>query len=120
MKQILLVEDEVIIGSALAFSLRNAGYDVIYPVLSADEALPILKDSPVDLVLMDINIQGEPDGITVAEQMREQRKIPLIYISGLTDKATLKRAEKTDPFAFFNKPVDFFELSNSIMECLKD
>ncbi len=119
MHNILLVEDEVIIGSSLAFSLKSSGYNVIYPVLNGTEALEIVKTRDIDFILMDINIKGSFDGITTILKIYNVKEIPHIFLSGLTDSNTESRAMKTSPLAYFSKPIDFLLLEKKLADHFK-
>ncbi len=101
---ILIVEDEVIIAMELEDRLKDLGYNVLPPVSSGKEALQkVAKFSP-DLVLMDIRLKGEMDGITTAAKIREQVEIPIVYLTAHTDTQTLNRAKTTQPFGYLIKP----------------
>lgn len=104
--KILIVEDSFIVALHLKTTLETEGYQVMATCTSGEEALEIIsKDRPL-LVLMDIMIKGDMDGIETAAIIQKEFSIPVIYISALSDKATIKRAKLTQPYGFLIKPFD--------------
>jgi DNA-binding LytR/AlgR family response regulator len=104
--RILIVEDEAIVAMDLADRLEGMGYTVAGTVASGAEALRIFGSQPVDIVLMDIHIQGQQDGVDTALKIRELRPVPLIYLTAQTDAPTVERAKATFPSAYLAKPFD--------------
>ena len=104
--KILIVEDEAIMALDLAESLESAGYQALETVASGAAALAIYEKIKVDLVLMDIQIKGDLDGIDTAIQLQKIRPVPLIYLTGQTDAATVERAKISFPSAYLAKPFD--------------
>ncbi len=102
----LIVEDEAIVALDLADRLEGMGYIVAGTAASGAEALRIFAQQPVDIVLMDIHIQGSMDGIDTALKIRELRPLPLIYLTAQTDAPTVERAKATFPSAYLAKPFD--------------
>jgi len=105
MKKILVVEDEPITADTISAQLGQLGYSVTDMVLSGAEAIASVLRSPPDLVLMDINLgQQDLDGVAIAAQLKSQFRLPVIYLTGCSDEATLTRAKVTEPFGFIIKP----------------
>src|ERR1700761_2379592 len=104
--KILIVEDEGIIADNIATSLSRSGYKVAGIAASSEEAFAILPESTPDLVLMDIRIKGELDGIEPARKLRDLFDIPVIYLTAHTDPETINRAKLTGGFGFLTKPID--------------
>jgi DNA-binding LytR/AlgR family response regulator len=102
----LIVEDEAIVALDLADRLEDMGYTVAGTAASGEAALRIFAQQPVDIVLMDIHIQGPMDGIDTALKIRELRPVPLIYLTAQTDAPTVERAKATFPSAYLAKPFD--------------
>lgn len=109
-KQILVVEDEVIVGMDIQRRLKNLGYIVPVVVSSGEEAITKVRENNPDLVLMDINLYGEMDGIEAASQIHSFSEIPVIYLTAYTDGKTLERAKITEPYAYLIKPFKDREL----------
>ena len=102
---ILLIEDEAVLALDLQAMLQAEGYQVVGVASSGPRALELATQHPVDLVLCDIRLQGPWDGIETATRLLAQRPVPLIYLTALTDEATLTRALATTPAAYLPKPV---------------
>ena len=78
---ILIVEDDIIIATDLQIRLQRLGYKVIGMAKNSNEAVQLFQQNDVDLLLMDINIQGKKDGIETAQLLQNQRIVPLIYLT---------------------------------------
>ncbi len=111
---ILVVEDDPIIGADLCITLSNYGYQTIGPIASGEQALKEIEKSPVSFILMDINLQGKMDGIQAAEKAQSIRPTPVVFLSALSDEATLQRAKLVNPFGYLIKPFDGAELRATI------
>ena len=107
--KILIVEDEFILSAALSELLENEGYDVVCEADNGKDALDFYIENEVDLVLCDININGDWDGIETVEKILAHKSVPIIYLTALSDKETIERAKKTFPAAYIPKP---FHLDN--------
>lgn len=112
--QILVVEDESIVAKDIQMSLKDLGYAVSAVVSSGEEAIKKAEENNPDLVLMDIVLQGEMDGITAADQIRSRFNIPVIYLTAHAEKKTLERAKITEPFGYIIKPFENQELHTII------
>jgi DNA-binding response OmpR family regulator len=102
-KHILIVEDEWIIYDELASFLTARGYSVAPYTKSYKDAIGRIKTKYPDLVLLDINLQGDNDGIDLAQKSLKQQNIAFIYLSAFTDELTIKRAYHTNPETFLIK-----------------
>lgn len=103
--QILVVEDEKIIAINLKESLESLGYAVPAIAVTGEEAIENAMEFRPDLVLMDIRLKGDMDGIEAARQIWDNWQIPTIYVTGHSDQGTLERAKLTAPFGYILKPV---------------
>ncbi len=101
---ILVVEDELIAAENIARNLKKLGYEVIGIVDSGEEAIQAATNNHPNLVLMDIMLQGNLDGIEAAGHIRSQLKIPVIYMTAYADDDTLGRAKLTEPYGYLVKP----------------
>ncbi len=117
--QILVVEDERIIALNLKENLESLGYVVVGIAASGEKAVEKATEFHPDLVLMDIRLQGNMDGIEAAQQIWDNFSIPVIYVTGHSDKSTLERAKVTAPFGYILKPVKEQELQVSIETALQ-
>ena len=116
--KILIVEDEGIIAMCTKIALLNMGYDVLPIALSDKSALRITREHKPDLVLTDIQLHGEKDGIAVAGEIQRQLCIPIIYYSGRGDEETRERALKVPNSVFLNKLVSHKKLYRTINNAL--
>lgn len=112
--KILVVEDEGLVARDIENMVRNLGYDVSDVVSSGEEAVEQVRKLKPDLVLMDIFLRGDLDGVQAAELIRRSFKIPVIFLTAHTDDNTFDRAKVTDPFGYAHKPVEQKELMTII------
>lgn len=112
--KILVVEDEMLIGAKIAMQLTNMGYEVSGILPRGEEAILHVKDNNVDILLLDINLKGELDGIETARQIQMQSNIPIIYLTANADEATFNKAKTTRPAAFISKPFKQLDLQRAI------
>ena len=112
--RVLIVEDEALSARILHDCLQQLGYSVLGMAFSGEEAVQRVAETQPDLVLMDIKLQGEMDGVQAAEQIRTRFDIPVIYLTGCSDDATLQRAKLTEPYGYILKPFETRELHTHI------
>jgi len=112
--KILVVEDEIIIARELEARLQEIGYEVVGIAATGAEAIALAEEEHPDVVLMDIVLKGDMDGIEAATHIRSDFRIPVIYLTAFTDKATLARAQATQPYAYLVKPFAERELYANI------
>ncbi len=112
--RILVVEDESIVARDIQNRLRNLGYDVPAVVAYGDRAVEMADELRPDLVLMDIFLKGDMDGIKAAELIRARHDIPVIFLTAFADPGTLQRAKITEPFGYMLKPFEERELLTAI------
>lgn len=115
-KQILIVEDELIISLIIEKMVKNMGHRVLAKVRSGEEAVHAAESLQPDLILMDIRLQGEMDGIDAMNEIRKDSDIPVIYITGNTDQMYRNRIRRSEYLDFLTKPVTLDELSKSFSE----
>lgn len=112
--KILVVEDEIIIAMEISDRLSSMGYEVLRIVANGEMAInSVLQDKP-DLILMDIMIQGDMDGIETATKIRNFSDVPVIYLTANADDGTLQRAKVSDAFGYLIKPFEEKELNTTI------
>jgi PAS domain S-box-containing protein len=102
--KILIVEDEAVIARDIQVTLRELGYLVPPPVASGEMALQAVAAGSPDLVLMDIRIQGDLDGIQTAARIRELHGTPVVYLTSHSDETTVSRAKSTGAYGYVLKP----------------
>ncbi|MCF0054990.1 response regulator [Dyadobacter sp. CY356] len=103
--QILIVEDEAVLAMYVSDLLEAQGYTIVDVANNGREALSLFKDNRVDLLLCDINLKGDWDGIETARQINAFKPVPVIYLTAFADKQTIERAKETFPAAYLTKPV---------------
>ncbi len=103
--RILVVEDDRIIARSLRMILEQLGYEVTAMAPTGQAAIREAKETQPDLVLMDIILDGDMDGIEAASVIRSHLDIPIIYLTAHADQATRERAEATQPFGYLSKPI---------------
>ena len=111
---ILIVEDESIVALDLKHQLLELGYTVTDMAPSGEEAIQSVERRPPDLILMDVRLQGDIDGITSAERIRSTHDIPMIFLTSHSDDETVRRAAKTGPYGYLTKPYQPRELRAGI------
>lgn len=111
---ILVVEDEGIVAQEIKSRLEKTGYSVCAVVHDGNTAIVHAGEMRPDLVLMDIRLKGEMDGIEAAGLIAERYGIPVVYLTAYTDPATLERAKVKDPFGYVVKPFETRSLMVSI------
>lgn len=102
--KILIVDDEVVVAEDIRRQLRSLGYVVVGVVASGTEAVDAAGEHRPDLILMDIKLKGQVDGIDAARTIQLRYGIPVIYLTAFSDEDTLKRARHTLPLAYLIKP----------------
>lgn len=118
--RILLVEDEFITLATLSQTLNQLNYKVIGTAKTGDNAIAILEEGQVDLAILDINIQGDKDGIYLANLIQEKYHIPFIFLTAFGDKFTVKRAIATEPYGYLLKPFNNLDVYAAIEVALKN
>lgn len=113
-KKIFVVEDESIVSLEIQSRIKHLGYIVSGSAASGDEAIRKVIDLRPDLILMDIRIKGEMDGIETAAEIKKIYDIPIIFLTAYADPVTIQRAKITDPFGYIIKPFEERELHISI------
>ena len=112
--QILAVEDNELHAENIYFCADELGYSIIDIVDNANDCLQILENKKPDILLLDIHIQGEINGIKLAEIVKDKFDIPVIFCTSLDDRITLSKAIKTQPEAYLNKPIEEKSLANAV------
>lgn len=113
-KKILIVEDQLIIAMDLKLTLENLGYGVTGIAGTAEECFKHFEQEKPDLVLMDIMLSGNVDGISAAEVIHQDFDVPIIYLTAHSDDKSLLRANLTGPYGYIVKPIEERDLYTSI------
>lgn len=117
--RLLIVEDEGLVGLDLQLRLERLGFQVVGLVDTAVDAVRATREQTPDLVLMDIRIHGEPDGVDAAREITTRFSTPVVFLTGNADEATMRRATDAEPYGYLVKPVDERELRATIETALR-
>ncbi|TGJ98944.1 response regulator [Leptospira langatensis] len=117
--KVLVVEDEIITAMVVKRELEKIGCNVLDLATSGEDAVRIAKAGRPDLILMDITLAGEIDGVTAATEIKLEADIPIVFVTGYQDSVTRDRAAKTNPLGFFVKPLQIVQLKTLIEENFK-
>jgi DNA-binding LytR/AlgR family response regulator len=112
--KILIVEDEELYADKLEMLVEKLEYELVGIVDNSADALAKIRQNPPDLILMDVHIQGQHDGIELADLINREFNIPVIFITSLLDDLTFNRAARAKPIYFLNKPFSDIQLQRSI------
>lgn len=104
-ERVLIVEDQFLVAMALHAALEDAGYEVLDPVGTGNEALEAVRMGHIDWAIMDVNINGTLDGVSTARQMRSLQPVNLVFVSGYADSAMRADVRDLEPIAVLTKPV---------------
>jgi PAS domain S-box-containing protein len=111
---VLIVEDEAIVAADLKMRLTLQGYRVVGTTSSGEAAVELAARERPQLVLMDIQLEGEMDGIEAADHIRRRFHLPVVFLSAFSEDATLERAKRAEPFGYILKPFEDRELKTTL------
>lgn len=112
--EILVVEDESIVATDIKQMIERLGYEVPDVLSRAENVFEAVREYRPNLILMDIRLQGEMNGIEAAEVLREDFNLPVVFLTAHSDEETLDRARKTEPLGFLTKPIDQNDLRSTL------
>ncbi len=118
MARILIVEDESIVATDIKTTLEGLGYKVVSTASSCEEAIKKAEEDRPDLVLMDIVLKGDGDGIEAASQIHKRFDIPVVYLTAYADDKRLEQTKYTEPMGYLIKPFEDRELHAAIQMAL--
>lgn len=111
---VYIVEDESIVAKDIQNSLKKLGYNVLGISNNGEDALKNIAEQEPDIVLMDIMIKGSMTGIDVAEKVKSEYNIPVIFLTAYADESTLSKAKITEPYGYILKPFKEVDLHSTI------
>jgi len=118
-KKILVIEDNMMLAETYVDLLRSSGYDVLEVASTGEEAIMTAESNRPDLVLMDIGLRGSMDGIETSKVITESIEVPVVFIAGVNDGASMERMASIPNHRFLVKPVDFKVLERTVRELLE-
>ncbi len=113
-KKVLIVEDDLILNLLFESYFERLGFETQGELVYAKTAIELTEKINPDLIVMDIFLEGDQDGIEAMNEIREFSDVPVIYISGSSDEKDIERAKKTDYLAFLQKPVKYESLQEIV------
>jgi len=113
-KRVLIVEDDMLLSFVEERILKKLGYQVVDKVTTGADAVSKACELNPDVIIMDIQLKGEMDGIEAMNKIRKSSNIPVIYLSGNSDRANYKRAEDTNFAGYLVKPVTAKDLEQPL------
>lgn len=113
-KKVLIVEDDMIISMLLERMINKIGFDVVGKATTGKKAISLAQEYEPDIILMDIQLKDDIDGITAMQRIRESSEVPVIYITGNSDQYYKERARETHYIAYLVKPIEMDDLKGSI------
>jgi CheY-like chemotaxis protein len=116
--RILIVEDERIIAAELTRRITRLGYEVIASAGSGTEAVELARESSPDLVLMDIGLPGEMNGLEAGARIWGELKIPIVYVTAYADEQTMTQVRTPQPLLAVHKPFDASQLRSMLAQAL--
>jgi CheY-like chemotaxis protein len=116
--RIFIVEDEIITAKAIEESLKDLGYIVVGSTASGEEAVIKACELVPDLILVDVKLKGQMDGVSVTQRLRTLLDVPVIYLTAHSDEQTVRRALHSRPYGFLVKPFQENELDDAIQAAL--
>ena len=111
---VLVVEDESIVSKDIQHSLKKLGYTIVGSAATGEKAYELATTLNPDIILMDIMLKGEMNGIETVEKIKKETNIPIIYLTAYADKATLEKAKITEPYGYIIKPFKDVDLHTTI------
>ncbi len=111
---IMVVEDDMIIAADISMQLTLLGYNVSAILPKGEDALAQLQHNQPDIILMDVGLKGDLDGVDTAQEILNNYEIPVIFLTANSDPETFRRAKHTRPFAFITKPFEAIDLERSL------
>jgi DNA-binding LytR/AlgR family response regulator len=112
--RILIVEDDMIIAANISLQLSNLGYEVTGIETRGEDAINHAVENHPDIILMDIQLKGNIDGVEAAMAIHKALAIPIVYLTANTDDLSFERAKETRPYAFISKPFNKLNLERTI------
>ncbi len=113
-KKVIIVEDDLILNLLYESYLERLGFETEGELVYGKTAIETAKKNKPDLIVMDISLEGEIDGIEAMLEIRKFSDVPVIYITGNSDPYHVERAEETDYLDYLTKPIEFDDLKKSV------
>jgi two-component system, response regulator PdtaR len=119
-QKVLIVEDDKLLALVEERLVERLGFEVVGTAVSGEDAVSLVRENQPDIILMDISLKGEMDGIDAVEIIRKKYNIPVIYLSGNSDKFNFERAKKTNFIDYLVKPVTADDLIGPLKKAVSE
>lgn len=119
-RKVMIVEDDLILNLLYESYLERLGFQTEGELVYGKTAIEVAQNLNPDLIIMDILLEGEIDGIDAMHEIRKFSDVPVIYITGNSDPYHVKRAEETDYIDYLTKPIEFDDLKTAIKTYFRD
>ena len=120
MARIVIVEDDSLVALGMRLYLESRGHEVAAVAATGSLALDSFLRSPLDLILMDVRLKGDMDGVEAARRIQAQSDLPIIFVSGSSDPQTLHRIRSLKPAGLLLKPVTPSDLAAAVEQVMAD
>lgn len=117
-RKVLIVEDEVLHAFSLEVALKAAGYEVCELSATGEKAISIVTKSVPDIIIMDINLSGDIDGLVTAKCIRETREVPILFLTGYSDQKMAQEIANIKGTALVSKPADPTEIEEKLEQLI--
>lgn len=117
---VLIVEDDMLLSMVEERLIKKLGFDVVGKIDNGPEAIEKVEELEPDIIVMDISLKGDMDGIEAMGKIRENSDVPVVYLSGSGDRYSYERAKKTGFIDFLTKPVTSGDLETPLFTALEE
>ena len=116
--KVMIAEDEIITAADLRNELQNLGYSICSFATSGEKAIQTAEQEKPDVVLMDIRLKGELNGVEAANEIRSRFGVPIIYMTGYSLEMFKDKAGVVEPYEYIGKPMEIGDIKNAIESVL--
>lgn len=119
-REIVLVEDEMVVGLEIRKTLERLGYDLAKVFTGGESAVDYVRENPVGLILMDVQLDGSLDGIETTRRVHEDTDIPVVFVTSYSDDETIDRMKSTEARGYIFKPFQKNDLDKAVSHVLDE
>jgi CheY-like chemotaxis protein len=112
-KRVMIVEDDMVLSMVAKRFVQNMGHEIVATVNNGETAISAFNSKKPDIILMDVRLKGEWSGIDTMRKIRERSSVPVIYLSGSTERENMESARETGYVSFLKKPVTKADLEEA-------
>ncbi len=115
-KRVMIVEDDMVLSMVAKRFVQNMGHEIVATVNNGETAISAFNSKSPDIILMDVRLKGEWSGIDTMQKIRERSSVPVIYLSGSTERENIEGARETGYVSFLKKPVTKSDLEEAFRQ----